>query len=443
MASEYFVGLRATDDLVSNEDPGAWRAGIMRLFPNGMAPLTGLTALLKSEAVPNAHFHWWDKELTSQRSVVTNIYTDSGMATAYVSGGVASDPLFVKIPVAGTSMFRAGQLVLLRDASNANIDCVAKVLAVAVNGANSKLSVLLLQDDDGDSANGNYLATADVVLVIGNSNPMGGTRPEAIAQAPVERENYTQIWRDSLDLARTLMKTKLRTENAYTESKRDALEQHSIGIEKSLIWGVLSSRIGENGKREYTTRGLMSWLRGTAAEIAAGDSGVVADYTTDTGADYSLKTWLAGGEQWLDERLESIFRFGSAERLAFCGSGVLLAIQRLVKNKANFNITAKTTLWGSNVREWVTPFGQITMKTHPLFSYEATNRNMMMLFEPRNLTWRTIDDTHFMPDVAYGKGGGTGYDGKQEEYLTEAGFEVHHPKTGGILTGFGTTNTTE
>ena len=72
MADQYFVGLRATEDLTSNEYPENWRAGVLRLFPNGMAPLTGLTALMKSEAVDSPHFHWWTKTLTSQRAALLN-----------------------------------------------------------------------------------------------------------------------------------------------------------------------------------------------------------------------------------------------------------------------------------------------------------------------------------------------------------------------------------
>ncbi len=437
MADEYFVGLRATEDVTTNEYPEFWRAGIARLFPNGMAPLTGLTALMRSEKVDSPHFHWWTKTLTTQRATLagSGLYNDSLLAGAYTgSSGVAGDMIFASVSLADSKMFRAGHQVLLRDANDYNVDTTAKVLSVTANGATSVIACKALEADD-NSTTATTWADVDTILIVGNINPMGGTRPTAIAQSPTELENNTQIWRNSLDLSRTLMHTKLRTVDAYTETKRDSLEQHSIEIEKSLFWSTIyatsGTAVGTNDKPEFATRGLISWIR---------SYGTVEDFSLDTGADYEGKTWLQAGEQWLDEHFEEMFRYGSGERLAFCGSGALQGIQRLAKDVGWTPLTPKTTSWGSNVLEWVTPFGQITLKTHPLFSLEPTNRFSMVLIEPRNLIWRYIDDTDFYPDTTYMKGGGTGVDGKQEEFLTEAGLEVRFPEAWGYLNGIGKDN---
>lgn len=438
MADEYFVGLRATEDLVSNEYPESWRAGIMRLYPNGMAPLTGLTALMKSEKVDAPHFHWWTKTLTSQRAALANsgLYNDSSLAGAYSSGtGSAGDSLFANVSAAAAAMFRPGHQVLIRDADDYNVDTTAEVTSVTINGSSSVIALKALEDDDNTTTSTDW-SDADTLLIIGNMNAMGGTRPTAIAQCPTEFENNTQIWRNSLDLSRTLMHTKLRTVDAYSEAKKDALEQHSIEIEKSLFWSTIyatsGTAVGSNNKPKFATRGLISWIK---------QYGVVQDYTLDSAAAYAGKTWLQSGEQWLDEHFEEIFRYGSDERLAFCGSGALLGIQRLAKDVGWISLTPTTTSWGSNVRVWVTPFGTVTLKTHPLFSFEVTNRFSMVIIEPRNLKWRYVDDTMFYPDNTYQKGGGSGVDGKQEEFLTEAGLEVEFPETWGYLNGIGKDNT--
>ena len=428
MVDTYFVGLRGSTDNVTDERPESWRNGILRLFPNGSAPLTALTALMPSEALPDPHFHWWTKTLTTQRSAVTNIFTNAGLSSAYTSGGVAGDVLYVNIPVAALSEFRAGHNVVLRDTSDLNVDCVGKILSVVSNGASSYLVVRLLEDDDNSSAGD--LSDADAVLVMGNMNPEGGTRPEAISQAPTEFENVSQIFRNPLDLSRTRMRTVLRTADAYQEAKRDALEQHSIEMEKAFLFGVLFNGTGDNGKPERATRGIISYAK---------EHGTVSDYPTDD-PDSDGLTWLQGGVDWLERNLELIFRFGGTERLALCGSGALLGIQRLVRNLGAYNLTVREAAFGIMVVEWVTPFGTIMLKTHPLFSYEATNRNAMLLIEPTNLRYRYIDDTTFLPDNTFMQGGGSGYDGKQEEYLTEGGLEVHFPSTMGWLTGFNTDN---
>jgi hypothetical protein len=80
-----------------------------------------------------------------------------------------------------------------------------------------------------------------------------------------------------------------------------------------------------------------------------------------------------------------------------------------------------------------------------LFSNEATLRNSMLLVEPKNLIYKYIDDTQF-----YGEGSakqsGPGLnanrkDGTDEEFLTEAGLELHHPSTMGFLNGVGVDST--
>jgi len=433
VADTYFVGLRATADLVDNEDPQSWRAGILRLFPNGSAPLTALTALMKSEKVSHDRFHWWTKTLTSQRAS-TALYTTAGLGTLYTSGSAsAGDMVHAKVSLVDSNMFRAGHQVLLRDASDYNVDTTGKVSNVIKNGASSVISIILLEDDD-NSTTSTDLSDADVVLIVGNINAQGAARPEAITQGPTEFENYTQIWRNSTDISRTLMETRLRTSpNIEKEIKKDTLELHSIEIEKALLWSTLfSTGTGANGKPERATRGVLSFIK---------EFGTVQDYTLDMAAAYAGKTWLQMGDEWLDEHLEEIFRFGSDERLAFVGSGALLGIQRLVKDRGMMSLTPQQTIWGSNVVVWTTPFGAITMKTHPLFSYEATNRHSMVLLEPKNLRWMYVSDTSFYPDNSFKKGGGVGIDGKQEEFLTEAGLEIHFPETGGYLNSIGLDNT--
>jgi len=392
-------------------------------------PLTALTSLMKSSKVDDPHFHWWTKTLTTQRATITGVYTDVALGIAYTSDGVAGQVLYVKMAEADTAYFRVGHQVLLRDASNYTVDCVGKVTGLALNGASSYVAVRLLEADDNGS--GADLSDADTALIIGNMNPQGGTRPDAITQSPSEHSNYTQIFRNSLDLTRTLRETKLRTADAYQEAKRDCLELHGIEMEKAFLWGVAYAGVGANGKPEYTTQGLIPFIKA---------AGTVEDFSLDSATDYDGKTWLQAGEQWMDEHLEEIFRYGADEKLAFCGSGALLGIQRLVKSGASYQISLREAAYGIKVVEWVTPFGAIMLKRHPLFSYEATNRHSMVIFEPSDLEYRYITDTTYMKDDSYMKGGGTGKDGLEEEYLTEGGLEFHHGEKTGYLNGIGLDN---
>ncbi len=434
MADTYFVGLRATDDVITDERPEFWRAGVMRLFPNGDSPLTALTALMKSNKVTDPHYNWFDKTLTTQKAVVVagQAYDDPSLSTSYGDDANAGDTVYFKIAVeAQTKMFRVGHTVLCRDASDYTVDCVGTCVLVTENSTASVIGVKLHEDDDNGSSNSHYMSDVDTLLVIGNGNPQGGTRPVAITQSPSHYENYTQIFRDSLDLSRTIIETKMRTTDAYTQAKKDALEQHTIGMEKAFIWGIQYLTTGSNGKPLYYTGGILESIKAY---------GTVQDYRLDSAAAYASKTWVQGGVDWIEEHLEEMFRYGSQERLAFCGSGALLGIQRLVRELGVYNLTPMTTGFGLKVIEWTTPFGVMYLKRHPLMAYEATNRNSIILLEPANIEYKYITDTKFMPDILYGKGGSTGKDGKEEEYLTECGLEYHFPITGGYLNGVGLDN---
>ena len=431
MADTYFVGLRGTDDLVANERPQSWRDGILRLFPNGMAPLTALTALMPSEKVTDVMFNWWTQTLTTQRAAVSVIATDTIGTVLAASSTAAGTVLYLTIPVADSKMFRQGHQVLLRDSTNYNREKTALVNSVTqASATTARIAVSLLEVDAATALTD--LRDTDTVLVIGSMNPQGGSRPEAIAQQPEQFFNTTQIFRNSLDLSRTLMETKLRTEQAYQKAKRNALEQHSIEMEKAFFWGKYYVGVGSNGKPQTATRGLISFIQEYG--------GLVNDFSLDADAAYDGTAWISTGVEWLDEQLETIFRYGRPERLAFVGSGALLGIQRLIRSTGHYNIQARESVFGIKVLEWITAFGTLTLKTHPLFSYEPTNRNSMVIIDPTLIQYKYITDTTFMPDESYMKGGNLGIDGKQEEYLTECGLEIHHPICMSYLNGIGLDN---
>ncbi|GAF74783.1 unnamed protein product, partial [marine sediment metagenome] len=163
------------------------------------------------------------------------------------------------------------------------------------------------------------------------------------------------------------------------------------------------------------------------------------DFTLNTV--WTGDTWLQGGKDWLDVYLEEIFRYGRTEKLCFCGSGAMLGINQLAETYGTIKLDVRAKAYGIQVAEWITPFGTINLKTHPLFSYEVTNRYSMVIFEPQDIIYRYIDDTTFYSEKSDQQNTGwTRRDGTDEEYLTEAGLEYHHPIGWGYLNGVGKDN---
>lgn len=431
-----FLGMRGTGDWVTDQRPKSWREGILYLYPNGQAPLTAIMSKMKSEVVTDPQYYWWTKTLPTQRATITGVYTNASLVTAYVSGGVAGVTVYLKMSAAEVSHFRIGHQVLMRDASDYTNDHVGKVIARAANGASSYIGVRLLEADDNGTAT--TIANADVALIVGNINAEGASIPGAVAYDPSKLYNYTQILRTSLSITRTARLTKLRTGDAYKEAKREALELHSIEMEKAFLFGIATEGTGDNGKPERTTDGILNMIRTNAAAN-------VDNFSTNS--TYAGKGWLdaGGGEDWLNNFLEVMFRYGRQEKLCFCGSGALLGLNRLAQSGGHYEITPQTKAYGMNFNQWITPFGTIFLKTHPLFSMEATLRNSILIMEPEELSYRYITDTMFFGEGS-GKESSQGnnanrIDGTVEEYLTECGLELHHPSVFGWLSGFGVNST--
>ncbi|MDM7912624.1 MAG: DUF5309 family protein, partial [Methanotrichaceae archaeon] len=341
--------------------------------------------------------------------------------------------LYLKMAAADVIHFRVGHSVLLRDASDFTVDVAGKVISVNSNGSSSSIGVQLLEADDNSSYS-HDLSDCDRVLVIGSVNAEGAAMPTGISYDPDKLYNYTQIFRTPLSITRTARLTRLRTGDAYKEMKREALELHGIEMEKAFLFGIPYEGTGDNGKPERTTEGLLPCIK-------TNNPNSVSDFTLNS--TYHGKNWLddGGGNDFLDYYLEQVFRYGRSEKLAVCGTGAILGLNKLARANSHFTLTSTTKSYGINVTEWLTPFGKIYLKDHPLFNIETSLRNSMLLFEPENCIYRYITDTTFYAEgdakqAAPGTNGGR-IDGTQEEYLTEAGLEYHHPYTAAFLNGVG------
>lgn len=430
-----FLGMRGNGDWETDQRPLNWRQQILYLYPNGMAPLTAILSMLSSERVDDPQYHWWTQEQSTVGGAVTGVFTLPDLSAAYVSGGVLGAVLYVQVTTELANRIRIGHQILLRDASDSRVDAVGKITGVTRGTTLSVLAVKLLEADDNSPDHD--LSDCDAFKIIGNINPEGGEMPDAIALNPSKVYNYTQIFRTPLSITRTARKTHLRTGDQYQKAKSEALEMHSWEMELAFLWGIRTENIGTNGKPERTTMGVINFIRQYAPLN-------VVDYTLDTA--FAGQTWAQGGEKWLKIQLERIFRFGAESKLWLGGSGTFLGIDTLAMASGQINISPGQKTYGMAIKEWVTPFGSVYMKSHPLFSFDENTRNMAIILEPKEMGYRYIDDTNFYSENMSGKAHPEGYgnrrvDGSFEEYLTECGLEFGLPQKCGILSGIGLDNT--
>jgi len=417
-----FLGMRGSGDFtVTGQRPENWRQMVLKLYPNGGAALTAIMSMLKSEKTDDPHYHWFEQEIPDQIGASTGIFGGTNLSDAYAAAAVG-DTFYVKMSAANAAKFNVTHQVMLLDNAVPSLRLTAKVsVASVINGASSYVTMILLEADAA-SATGAALqaliaAAGNVsAVIIGSVNPEGGTSPSSLIYDPTEIYNYTQIFRTSLDMTRTGKATRLRTGDQVKEARAQALEMHSIEMEKAFIFSQLSLRTGANGKPERTTKGIRNFL-----------STNVKDY-----AGLNSATWVQGGEAFFDSYMKDLFKYGSEEKLALCGNGALLGIQQMVKAGGTMQLQPGITSYGIKVVTLVSAFGTLHFKMHPLFNLLAPFNNSALIVDPKYLVYRYIDDTKYLPNRQ-----ANDLDGEKSEFLTEAGLEMHFERAHGWLDNIG------
>lgn len=383
-----FLGMRGSGDWTDNQVPQNWAQYILYEYPNGSAPLYAMTSMFRQETVDSYRFNWFSKSMPTQAGSVTNVYIDAALGTPYVyathgpSGtghGSAEGVVYAKVSASLAKEFNKGALAILRDSDELSVDTRGRVVDNYQNGSSSYVAIKLIQDDDGHTTSADYnLATVDRILRYGSGYPEGSNAPNSVMYDPDEYYNYVENFRNTLDMTLTGMATHLRTGDGYKEAKRECTELHSMDIENAAIWGYRYNGTGENGKPLRLSDGMIPFLERN------NDDNIV-DYKTDTDSDYAGKTWLQAGKKFLNNNITQVMKYvKNGELMAFCGDKALLAIQDLAEAYGDIQITPETKSYGLAVNTWHLPAGKIYLKSHPLFSHETTNQNLMVLFDPKN-----------------------------------------------------------
>jgi hypothetical protein len=256
------------------------------------------------------------------------------------------------------------------------------------------------------------ITNGDHFLVVGNVHAEGSAVPTVKSYAPTPLTNVCQIFRMPLSFTRTAKKTYLRYDSTgpYREAKREALSLHAIEMEKSFIFGENIVGVGTNGKPMRMTAGVISFL------------------TTNIGGAYTVGGLLT--EDVLDTLCEGIFRYGSTEKLVLCGSTFVKALTTLGKRNGTLNMVPQDKIYGMKVIEYLSAFGTLYLKMHPLFNQHPTLRQNALVLDVNNLSSRYIDDTMFIKNRQ-----APGDDQVIDEFLTEAGLELHFEQTHAYITG--------
>lgn len=406
-------GVRLTDNFVTDARPQNWREGILLLFPNGKAPLFALSAGMRKRSTDDPQFNWWEKTMPTHRIALTaDALIGATTLTVGSSGGV-NNAVIAGIKQGTVMRVEQSEELIFVDANPVSGGTTISVLRGWAN------TTAFAIDFDGAGANPNLHS-------VGNQMPENSPAPSGISFDPVKKSNYTQIFRDTLEMSRTAQKTRLRTGNQVREAKRETLELHSAQIEKATWFGNAYDQDVDpiNGNITRSTGGIFgNDANGTAFIPAANVVDVAAAPLSGAFDMDDVETWL-----------EQAFRFGSQEKIGFCGNAAMLQIQQVIRKTTgvSYELIQGQKEFGMDVRRLVSPFGTVVLKTHPLFNqivggttaataYTSLN-SWLAILDMDEFVYRYIDDTSFESKLET-----NGLDGMKSGYITECGFEIHHP----------------
>lgn len=368
-------GMKSTADFATDERPKNWREGILLLEPRNKAPLAALTAAMGESTTDDPEFNWWEEAVDVHQLVVNGAQTNVDTT--------------IEVDAFGTRL-KAGDL--LREKQTGETIRVVSVTSDTV--------IVVTRGVAGTTATA--MSDNDNLIYIGSAYREGAGRPVGVSWNPTKKFNYTQIFRDAIEWTRTASKTRLRTGDMMKNDRRRALNKHMIGMERAFIFGARFETT-ESGQPLRFTGGILSFI---PAANAVNHNGTL-----------SLKQ--------LEDYIDEIFAYGSAEKLCFCSLATMMKLNRLIRKNTDYQWGPPEREFSMIVRRFHTPGGTLILTEHPLFSQAGAELGSdLLILDTENLKYRYITDTVLLKDRQ-----DKGTDGTAEEYLTECGLEVHNPET--------------
>ena len=355
------------------------------LEPNGTAPLQALLSMAGSESTDDPKFNHFRDELPNRTLTVNGAVASTSTTSIVVDND--DDEAFV---VAGTILQNQTTGEIMRATADANLATNTIAVERNIGGTSHQIA------DDA------------VLVIAGHADQEGGTSPTAISFDPTTDFNFTQIFKTAVQVSGTLQNTYLRTGDKEQEQLTKALKLHMGDIERAMFFGKRHEANGSTASPTRFTGGLLNQITNVTDGASFGAS---ANTITEKEFDRLL--------------IETIFAFGSSEKVAFCGARVISNLMEIGKNR--WQPTQIDNAYGVSLTRYTTYAGDLLVYMHPMFRQTGMTEEMIIL-DMGELKFRYLQgrDTQLIRDIQ-----APDFDGVKHMYMTECGLEmtqakVHH-----------------
>lgn len=387
------AGFLSTSNAQATDQVGEWQEAVLvrnsRGFNTG-STLFGLMSRLKSEPAESTTYNWWERDPAR-----ITFYSDAsalvGATTLTFDDGSGNSVWQLLATNAILLNDRTGERIrVTADPSSANVTVTRGVQgtsAAAINDNDVWTLVTLAKDEGADPIRSSY-------------------------SEPDSYSNYIQTFNETVTLTNAFKAGVLRTdiEGPLRERRTQALERIANKIEMAYFLGVKEAATGTNGKIFYTG-GLKNAIDSASLTANAlngnGNSGVSLA---------AFKTWL-----------QSFMQVGSDVKLAFCGPKAYAAISNYANTATGgFRIMNQETVFGMNITNIVTPFGELSLAMHPLFKTSVVHQDYMFVVDLQLIVQKVMEPLFLETNIQT-----PGQDSYKEQFRAKLGLKQKFPEAFG------------
>lgn len=355
-----------------------------KLWPTSPTPFTYMSSKLPSRTVDDPEFKIFEWRLPQMAWTIVADTNDTPNATEHTIEVATGEAYGVKV----------GDLL-------------------EVEGTDQQY-IVITASSDGDTfvmkewSTTTHPDVGDVLRWAGSIYAEGSGAPSGISRLHSVVYNLTQIFKDSAEITGTADATNFRPNKPWPQLKKEALERYLIKHETALLRGQRKEDL--TGTHPKRSMGGLEYF-------------ITATYAKDWAGSVSLAD--------LEDQLQTLFEYGSKDKLFLCGNTAIKILNRVARNHAalNFDLTDNMNMdesMGLVVKTWVTPFGILRLVPHDLMSrssvYTKDGYCLDMKYIQRvKLRGR---DTKWFPDGR----SGLDVDGKKGYYQGELSMSLALPE---------------
>lgn len=370
---------------------------MLRLFPNGSAPIFALTSQTGRSRAKSSTHGYFSKTLT-----FASVQIDA------VAGYAAGITVFVVDSTAG--IIPKMVLHLPRTRENIRVVSVDSATQLTVTRAFGRVAAAAILDDD-------------VMVVIGNAHEEGSPRPTSRGLTVVYVPNYTQIFRDAWAVTDTARASYQEAGfSNIAENKRDCMLLHSINIESAIIFG--QPKMDTTGTQPlHATQGIIDAVE----QYAPGNTNTAAATTTYA----QWVTLVEGGFQYSADLGDP------KSRMLFGGATAIKVINDIARASGQVFIQNGQTSFGFKFTEFNFYKGTIYMVEHPLLNGMPGMAGLALLLDMPAIRLAYMDgrDTRAEDYGGTGKNNANGVDADGGSLTTELAVEVLNPYSCSVIYG--------